>query len=508
MRRTSHRRAFLNATLETAVRYPHLFIGGEWVEPQDGGVIESIDPSTGRPWAHVAFGGRKDVDRAVAAARAALDGPWGRMSGHERAALLYRLADIYQRRAPELAVLESRDSGRAIRESRADVGAHHNWYRWFASLADKIWGRTILFDDSVHAFTSRLPVGVVGAITPWNAPMLTTSWKLGPALVTGCTVVLKPAELTPVTALELAKMIEEAGFPAGVVNVVPGYGHDGAGEHLVAHPGVDKIAFTGEGNTARSILRTGAETLKRFSFELGGKAPHIIFADADIEQALNAATSSAWAVCGQSCALGSRVMVERPIYDRVVEAFAERAARVRVGHPLEDATHMGPQASDEQLRKTLAYVGYGKEEGAELVAGGGRITDGSFADGYFVQPTVFAGVANSMRIAREEIFGPVAALIPFDGEEEAVAIANDTSYGLTAGLWSQDIGKAHRVAAKIRAGTVWVNTYRFVRWSTPYGGFKASGWGRENGIEALDSYLETRTTVVSTTSRFPDAYAL
>lgn len=488
-------------------RYERLFIGGAWVKPQDGSLVESIDPATGRPWAVVAFGGRRDVDAAVAAARAALEGPWGRMPGHERAALLRRFADLYKAHAGDLAVLETRDSGRALRESRADVGGHSTAYHWWASLADKAAGRTIPIDDSVHAFTSRVPVGVVGAITPWNVPLMAACWKLGPALAAGCTVVLKPAEHTPVASLELGRLFEEAGFPPGVVNIVPGDGKDGAGEYLVAHPDVDKIAFTGEGTTAKAILAAGAATMKRFTFELGGKSPHILFADADLEQALNAATNSAWTLCGQSCALGSRVLVQRPVYDRVVEAFARRAGRVRVGAPLDEATHMGPQAHAEQLAKTLSYIDTGRAEGAELIAGGHRLDRPELADGFFVAPTVFAGVSNAMRIAREEIFGPVAALIPFDDEEEAVAIANDTAYGLTAGLWTSDMGRALRVSSRIRAGMVWVNTYRYIRWSTPYGGFKASGWGRENGIEALESYLETRTTVISTTGRFPDAYA-
>lgn len=489
------------------VRYDRMLIGGEWVEPIDGGLLESIDPSTGKPWALVAYGGKKDIDRAVAAARTAFEGPWGRMPGHERAAIMRRFADLYQKHAPELALIETRDNGRALRESRMDVGGHHNSYHWFASLCDKQGGRTIPLDDSVHAFTTRLPVGVVGAIAPWNVPLMAACWKLGPALAAGCTVILKPAELTPVSSLELAKLFEAAGFPPGVVNVVPGYGRDGAGDHLVTHPGVDKITFTGEGATAKEILKRGADTLKKFTFELGGKAPHILFADADLDQALNAATGSAWALCGQSCALGSRVLVERPIYDRVVEEFTRRAAKVRVGRPLDDTMHMGPQASEQQLNKTLSYIGYGRDEGAELVSGGHRIDRDGLGSGYFVEPTVFANVANDMRIAREEIFGPVAALIPFDGEDEAVKLANDTSYGLTAGLWTRDIGRGHRTAAKIRAGVVWVNTYRYLRWSIPYGGFKASGWGRENGIDALEPYLETRATVVSTTGQFPDAYA-
>ena len=495
------------AVASALAEYPLLYIGGDWVAPVDGGMLDSIEPATGKPWARVAYGGEADIDRAVAAARKAFDGPWSRMPAHERAALMRRFADLYATRTEHLAALESRDSGRALREARADIGMHAQYYHWFASLADKHHGRTIPVDDSVHAFTSRVPIGVVGAICPWNVPLMSACWKLGPALAAGCTVVLKPSELTSVTALELARIIEEAGFPPGVVNVVPGYGAGGAGERLATHPDVNKIAFTGEGATAKAILRSSADSLKRHTFELGGKSPHIIFADADLDQAVNAATNSAWTLCGQSCALGSRVLVERPVYDRVVAAFTERAAQVRVGLPADPATHMGPQASQQQLDKTLRYIGIGRDEGARLVTGGARIDSGALAAGYFVQPTVFADVTNTMRMAREEIFGPVAAIIPFDGEDEAIAIANDTSYGLTAGLWTSDLGRGHRVAARIRAGMVWVNTYRFIRWSTPYGGFGASGWGRENGLEALDGYLETRTTIISTHGTFPNAYA-
>lgn len=483
-----------------------LYIGGEWVKPIDGESAISVDPATGEEWATVAFAGRKDIDRAVAAANEALRGPWGAMSGWDRANLLRKFAALYEKHAPRLAELETRDNGRAIRESRADVGNHHNWYQYYASLADKLDGRVVPFDRNMHIYTTSVPVGVVGAIVPWNAPLLTTAWKLGPALAAGCTVVLKPAETTPVSALELARIAEEAGLPKGVLNVVPGLGHV-AGAHLTSHSEVNKIAFTGETRTAQEIMRAGAVNMKRLSFELGGKAPHIIFDDADLDHALNAAIHSGFVGCGQSCALGSRLFLHRSIYDRAVEEIGRRAERIRVGDPLSEATQMGPQAHDQQLAKTLQYIDIGRGEGARLVAGGERLHGDQYDRGCFVKPTLFADVNNKMRIAQEEIFGPVIAAIPFSDEDEVVAMANDTQYGLTAGLWTRDLSRAHRISARIEAGMVWVNTYRFIRWSIPYGGFKMSGLGRENGPEALANYLETRSTVMSLTGAYPDAYA-
>jgi acyl-CoA reductase-like NAD-dependent aldehyde dehydrogenase len=492
------------------LRHEKLFIGGEWVDPSDGAVTESIDPSTGLPWAMVAFGGVADMDRAVAAANDAFRGPWRKMSVYERAGLIRKFATTYQTQVEKLANLESRDNGRPIRETRPDIAASSQWYHYFAGWADKIDGRAIPIDPSMHVYTTRVPIGVVGAIIPWNAPLLLAAWKLGPALAAGCTVVIKPSETTSVTALELARIAQEAGFPKGVVNVVPGLGKS-AGARLVAHPNVNKISFTGEVRTSQAIMIAAAGNLKRLTFENGGKSPNIIFDDADLEQAINGAVHGAFMACGQSCALGSRVLVQSSIYKKVVEELVRRAQTVRIGAPLDERTQMGPQATAQQLEKTLKYVEIGRGEGARLATGGktpslGQLTDESLSGGFFVEPTVFTDVNPRMRIAQEEIFGPVCSVIAFDTEEEAVEIANDICYGLTAAVWTQNLGRAHRVAAQIEAGTVWINTYRYIRWNIPYGGFKLSGLGRENGPEALDAYLETRSTIVNLSGIYPDVY--
>lgn len=483
-----------------------LFIGGEWVDPLDGEQAASIDPTTGAPWAMTAFGGKRDIDRAVDAANAALKGPWGRMAPTERAALLRKLAALVEENAPRIAKLETYDNGRPLRETSANIAIEAQWYYYFAGMADKIEGRMIPMNQDTVAYTTRVPIGVVGAIVPWNAPTLVTTMKLAPALAAGCTMVVKSAEHTPVTMYEFAKLIEQAGFPKGVVNVVPGYGAV-AGAHLAAHPGVDKLAFTGDHRIAQDIMRAGAANLKRVSFECGGKAPHIVFDDADIEQATNAVSHAGFMACGQSCTLGSRILVQRKLYDRMVEEVRQRAEKLRVGNPHEPTTHIGPQTHRAQLEKTLRYIEIGRSEGAELVTGGRRLTEPGLENGFFVTPTVFANVRNDMRIAQEEIFGPVVAMIPFDEEEEAIEIANGTEYGLTAGLWTRDLGRAHRVSNAIKTGTVWVNTFRILDPRLPYGGFKLSGIGRENGPEGLQEYTEPRVTMMSLSGKYPYPYA-
>lgn len=478
----------------TERNYERLYIGGEWVLPRSGKVIRSIDPATENVWAEVAEAGDEDIDLAVAAARSAMAGPWKtKITASQRGELLFKLASLLRRDAAKLAETESRDNGKPLRDTISEVQRAVEWLTFFAGAADKITGEQIPIKPSALAYTRREPVGVVGAILPWNSPMLLYSWKLGPALAAGNAVVLKPAEQTPVSAMELAKLIAEAGFPAGVVNVVPGYGKV-AGAALAAHRGVNKISFTGSHATARRIMQDASVNLKRLTFECGGKSPHIIFEDADIERALIVATQSAFRSTGQSCSLGSRLLVQRKIYPQFLDRIAARAGRIRVGMPLDPKTHIGPQTSAEQLAKTQSYIELGKEAGARLVTGGGR--PAGFDRGYFIEPTVFADVDNRSRLAQEEIFGPVLAVIPFDSEEEAVALANDVEYGLVAGLWTRDVSRAHRVAAALESGLVTVNSFRTTHPMLPYGGYKLSGLGRENGMEAIHHYTEIKTVVI------------
>jgi aldehyde dehydrogenase (NAD+) len=473
--------------------YDRLFIGGAWVPAHSGRMIESIDPATEAVWARVAEADEVDVDAAVAAARGALAGPWSRITPTERGNRLLRLAGFVRRDAPRLAEIESRDNGKPLRDTLGEILRSADWLTFFAGLADKINGDQIPFRSDALAYTRREPVGVVAAILPWNSPISLCSWKLGPALAAGNTIILKPAEQTPVSLLEIAKLVAEAEFPAGVVNVIPGYGNV-AGAALVAHKGVNKVSFTGAHTTAQNIMRGAAGTLKRCTFECGGKSPHIIFADADIAKATTVALHSAFRSTGQSCSAGSRLLLQRPVYEKVLAELAERTRRIRVGPPLDERTHIGPQTSAEQLAKTQHYIDLGRESGARLVAGGRRPPD--LPRGYFIEPTIFADVDNRSALARDEIFGPVMSAIPFDSEEEAVALANDTDYGLVGGLWTSDVQRAHRVAARIEAGLVSVNTFRPVHWMLPYGGFKMSGIGRENGIQAIDAYTETKTIVI------------
>lgn len=479
---------------DDAQMYERLFIGGEWVAPHSARFIESIDPSTENIWAYVAEADDVDIDAAVTAARSALGGPWRtQITPSGRGVLMLQLAALIRRDARRLAEVESRDNGKPLRDTLGEVMRAADWITFFAGVADKINGEQIPFRPDAVAYTLREPVGVVAAILPWNSPISLCSWKLGPALAAGNTLVIKPAEQTPVSILELAKLVEEVGFPAGVVNVVPGYGAV-AGAALVAHQGVNKISFTGAHTTAQRIMQSASTTLKRCSFECGGKSPYIIFEDANLDRAGTVALHSAFRSTGQSCSAGSRLFVQRSIYEKFLSRLVERTKHIRVGMPLDERTHIGPQTSAEQLEKTLRYIDLGRRSDARLLIGGERPS--MFSRGYFIEPTIFADVNNESELAQEEIFGPVLAAIPFDTEEEVIRLANDVRYGLVGGLWTTDLQRAHRVAHQIEAGLVSVNTFRPVHWMLPYGGYKMSGIGRENGLQAIDAYTELKTVVI------------
>jgi aldehyde dehydrogenase (NAD+) len=470
-----------------------LLINNRWVPSESGKTFPTINPSTGEEICQVAEADAADVDKAVTAARAAFEGPWRKFRASERGRLLHRLADLIEKNADELAQLETVDNGKPISVAKAvDVAKTVACYRYFAGWADKVQGKTIPIDGDFFCYTRHEPIGVVGQIIPWNYPMLMQSWKLAPALATGNTVVMKPAEQTPLSALRIGELIVEAGFPEGVVNLLPGFGPT-AGAAIARHMDVDKVAFTGSTEVGRLIMEAAAKSnLKRITLELGGKSPNIIFADTDLDEAVEGAHMGVFVNQGQSCCAGSRVFVEEKIYQQFVEKSVARARKRRVGDPLDPTTEQGPQVDQSQFDSVMGYIESGRSDGATLACGGEPVGN----RGYFIQPTVFADVQDEMKIARQEIFGPVMSVIVFKDVDEVIARANRTDYGLAAGVWTRDIKKAHAVANAMRAGTVWVNCYHVLDTRAPFGGFKQSGIGRELGEYGLQEYTEVKTVTV------------
>jgi aldehyde dehydrogenase (NAD+) len=476
-----------------------LFIDGRREESISGKMIPVMNPATGEQLTEVPDAGTEDVDRAVAAARRSFEaGVWRNMKVSEREKIIWRIGELIEQNKEELAMLESLNNGKTFREAlRGDIPPSWDIFYYYAGWTRKIYGETIPIDGNYLNYTLREPVGVVGMITAWNYPMLLAAWKVAPALATGCSMVIKPSEMTPLTTLKLAEYCLEAGVPEGIVNVVTGYGPS-AGEALARHMDVDKIAFTGSIRTARALLKASAESnLKRLSLELGGKSPNIIFADADLDRAMKAAFWGIYANKGEVCSAGSRLIVHEAIYDRFLQELADQAKRMKLGDPLDGSTEMGSQISQTQMERILGYIEAGKQEGARLVCGGERDMEGSKAKGWYVKPTIFADVKPQMKIAQEEIFGPVLAAIEFKDAEEAAAIANSTIYGLVSSVWTRDIRVAHRMAQQIKAGSVWINDYNCFDSASPFGGYKQSGFGREMGGHALESYTQVKSVWVA-----------
>jgi aldehyde dehydrogenase (NAD+) len=472
-----------------------LFINGEWRDAAGRKTIEVINPATEEAIAEVASAEQADVDAAVAAARAAFDGPWSRLSARERGRIVWKIGEKLMEKADEIARLETLHNGKPIFESRQiEVPAAAECFQYFAGWADKIHGETIPVKGSFLTYTLREPVGVVAAIVPWNFPLLLTAWKVAPALACGNTVIIKPASQTPLTALALAEVAQEAGLPPGVLNVITGPGST-VGQMIVEHPGIDKIAFTGDTSTGKGIMKGSADTLKRITLELGGKSPNIVFADADLDAALRGATTGIFYGKGEVCAAGSRLLVDKSIKSEFIDKVAARAKKMTPGDPMDPKTRLGAISSKKQLDNDLRYIETAKQEGATLIAGGSRADIGT-GRGYFLQPTVFDGVTPEMTIAREEIFGPVLATIEFADVDEAIARANDSTYGLAAAVWTRDIKKAHYVARKLQAGTVWINTYNVYDTAAPFGGYKQSGFGREMSMHALEHYTQVKSVWV------------